>query len=179
MLENFLCVRSCVILEFGENVEKWITGLAAAEKNKAKKLLKRYAFAFATNNKSQGRTAMVKHEIDTGEARPIKQAPRSIPLAKRNEVKELVDEMKKSGVIEPSSGPWSSPVVLVKKKDGSTRFCVDYRKLNDVTKKDSYPLPRIDDTLDTLAGTKWFHIGSTKRVLAGGDCRQGQRENRI
>ena len=75
---------------------------------------------------------------------------------KRNEVKELVDDMKRSFVIEPSSGPKSSPVVLVKKKDGSKQFCVDYRKLNYVTKKDSYPLPKIDDTLDTLAGTMWF-----------------------
>ena len=65
---------------------------------------------------------MVKHEIDTGGARRTKQAPRSIPLAKRNEVKELVDEMRRSGVIEPSSGPWSSSVVLAKKKDGNTRF---------------------------------------------------------
>ena len=98
------------------------------------------------HNTGQGRTGIVKHEIDTGKARPIKQAPRTIPLAKRNELKELVDEMTRSGAIEPSSGPWSSPVV--KKKDGSTIFCV--------AKKDSYPLPRIDDTLDTLAGTKWF-----------------------
>ncbi|GFX72043.1 retrovirus-related Pol polyprotein from transposon 17.6 [Trichonephila clavipes] len=61
--------------------------------------------------------------------------------------------MKNNDVIE---SPWSSPIVLVRKKDGSTRFCVDYRWLNDVTKKDSYPLPRIDDTLDTLAGNTWF-----------------------
>ncbi|GFW97620.1 hypothetical protein TNCV_684901 [Trichonephila clavipes] len=64
--------------------------------------------------------------------------------------------MKNNDVIEPSSSPWASPIVLVRKKDGSTRFCVDYRRLNDVTKKDSYPLPRIDDTLDTLAGNTWF-----------------------
>jgi hypothetical protein len=59
-------------------------------------------------------------------------------------------------VIEESEGPWSSPVVLVRKKNGDLRFCVDYRKLNDVTKKDCFPLSRIDDTLDTLAGAKWF-----------------------
>ncbi|GFW41171.1 retrovirus-related Pol polyprotein from transposon 17.6 [Trichonephila clavipes] len=64
--------------------------------------------------------------------------------------------MKDNDILGPSSSPWSSPIVLVKKKEDSTRFCVDYRRLNDVTKKDSYPLPRIDDTLDTLAGNTWF-----------------------
>ena len=91
---------------------------------------------------------MFKHEIDTVGARPIKQSPRRILLAKRNDVKEPVDEMKGTGVIEPSSGPWRSPVVLVKKKYG--------RKLNDDTKKDIYHLQSIDDTLDTPAETKRF-----------------------
>ncbi|CAK1599828.1 unnamed protein product [Parnassius mnemosyne] len=68
----------------------------------------------------------------------------------------MIEGMVKDGVNEPSSSPWCSPVVLVKKKDGSMRFCVDYRRLNDVKKKDSYSLPRIDDTLDTLTGVKWF-----------------------
>ncbi|GFT22001.1 retrovirus-related Pol polyprotein from transposon 17.6 [Trichonephila clavipes] len=72
--------------------------------------------------------------------------------------------MKNNDVIEPSSSPWASPIVLVRKKDGSTRFCVDYHRLNDVTKKDSYPLPRIDDTLDTLAGNTWF---STQDLKSG------------
>ncbi|GFV35106.1 hypothetical protein TNCV_1853231 [Trichonephila clavipes] len=60
------------------------------------------------------------------------------------------------GIVQPSESPWSSPVVLVRKKDGSWRFCVDYRKLNSVTKKDVYPLPRIDDTFDCLKGAKFF-----------------------
>ena len=64
--------------------------------------------------------------------------------------------MQEQGVIEPSSSPWSSPVVLVQKKDGTNRFCADYRRLNEVTHKDSYPLPRIDDTIDALSGVEWF-----------------------
>ena len=67
-----------------------------------------------------------------------------------------VTEMLTGGQIEASDSPWSSPVVLVTKKDRGTRFCVDYRQLNDVTIKDAYPLPRIDDTLDMLAGKQWF-----------------------
>ena len=90
--------------ELNENVEKLVGGLGAPERNKAKRLLKRYAYAFATSNRRQGRTGMIKHEIDTDESRPIKQAPRTIPLAKRNEVKELVEEMKRSYVIDPSPG---------------------------------------------------------------------------
>ena len=64
--------------------------------------------------------------------------------------------MLQKDIVERSSSPWASPIVLVKKKDGSTRFCVDYRKLNSITRKDAYPLPRIDDTLDTLHGSMWF-----------------------
>ncbi len=67
-----------------------------------------------------------------------------------------MDKILRVGVIEESNSVWSSPVVLVTRKDGTTRFCVDYRKLNDVTKKDSYPLPRTDDTLTTLSGSVWF-----------------------
>ena len=71
-------------------------------------------------------------------------------------MQHLVGQMLSRNIIEPAQGPWSSPVVLVKKKDGSTRFCVDFRKVNQVTKKDAQPLPRIDDTLDTLGKAQWF-----------------------
>jgi len=135
--------------EFSNRVNK-------EERKKALELLQKYAALFCTDESRKGKTSAVKHQINTGDAKPIRQPPRSIPLAKRDEVNVLIKEMERNSVIEPSSSPWSSPVVLVKKKDGTTRFCVDYRKLNDVTKKDSYPLPRIDDTLDTLSGSKWF-----------------------
>ncbi|GBO33839.1 Transposon Ty3-G Gag-Pol polyprotein, partial [Araneus ventricosus] len=99
---------------------------------------------------------MTQHRINTGDHPPIKQYPRRLPLAKKEEAERLVQEMVDNGIIEESSGPWASPIALVKKKDGSTRFCVDYRKLNEITIKDSYPLPRIDDTLDALNGSQWF-----------------------
>ena len=67
-------------------------------------------------------------------------------------------------VIKTSNSPWTSPIVFVQKKDGTTRFCVDYRKVNAVTRKDAYPLPRVDDTLNTLAGSKWF---STLDLISG------------
>ena len=64
--------------------------------------------------------------------------------------------MLEQGVVEPSDSPWAAPIVLVRKKDGTTRFCVDYRKLNNVTRKDAFPIPHIGDTLDTLGGSQWF-----------------------
>ena len=73
-------------------------------------------------------------------------------------------DMLAHNVIQPSTSPWASPIVIVRKKDGSARFCVDYRKLNAITRKDAYPLPRIDDTLDTLSGSQWF---STLDLLSG------------
>jgi hypothetical protein len=68
----------------------------------------------------------------------------------------MLDDMQRHEVTKESDSPWSSPVVLVGKKNRELRFCVDYRKLSDLTKKDCFPLPRIDDTLDMLAGAKWF-----------------------
>ena len=81
---------------------------------------------------------------------------RRMPFALRPQVDKLVQEMLAQGVIQPSSSPWASPVVLVRKKDGSMRFCVDYRRLNSITKLDGFLLPRIDDTLDVLAMCKYF-----------------------
>ena len=103
-----------------------------------------------------GHTNVVQHKIDTGNSRPIRQYPRRLPFAYREETSKQVAEMLDQGVIQASSSPWASPIVLVKKKDGTFRFCIDYRKLNEVTKKDAHPLPRIDDLLDALQGSQMF-----------------------
>ena len=103
-----------------------------------------------------GHTDAVEHDINTGDWSPIRCAPRRMSPQKMKKEEDCVTEMLTGGQIEASDSPWSSPVVLVTKKDGGTRFCVDYRQLNDATIKDAYPLPRIDDTLDMLAGKQWF-----------------------
>ena len=105
---------------------------------------------------SLGHTTVVEHRIDTGDSTPIRQYPRRLPHHYRAEVDRQVNEMLSQGVVQPSNSPWASPIVLVKKKDGSYRFCVDYRKLNLITKPDAHPLPRVDDLLDALNGYKMF-----------------------
>ena len=102
----------------------------------------------------------IYHQIPTEGAQPLHQQLRQISPTQQGEVKRLLRDMVSQDVIQPSSSPWASPVVLVKKKNGSItdRFCVDYCKLNALTRKDAYPLPRVDDALDTLAGSKWFSM---------------------
>ena len=108
------------------------------------------------NWKWLGCTKVLHHNIDTGSASPIRQPVRRLSLPAKEEVKKLLGEMLQKNVISLSTSPWALPIVLVQKKDGSTRFCVDYRKVNCLTRKDAYPIPKIDETLDTLAGAKLF-----------------------
>lgn len=93
---------------------------------------------------------MAEHQINTGLASPVHQTPYKSAWKERTIVQQQVDEMLEKGVVEPSNSPWASPVVLVKKKDGSWRFCVDYRRLNTISVKDVYPLPRIEETLSRM-----------------------------
>jgi len=109
-----------------------------------------YADVFSRSEFDLGCTDILPHRIDTGEARPFKEQLRRHPIAHLDFIDNQVDQMLRAGVIEPSSSPWSTNVVLAKKSDGSLRFCVDYRRLNDLTYKDSFPLPRIDTCLDAL-----------------------------
>ena len=131
-------------------------GLNVEQRQQVEDLLKAYADVFAASDCDLGHTSLMQHNIETGDSRPVKVPPRRIPIHKRQAAEEMVDQMAKQGLIEPSQSPWSSALVLVRKKDGSLRCCVDYRRLNAVTTKDSYPLPRIDDTLDALSGSVWF-----------------------
>jgi transposase InsO family protein len=101
-------------------------------------------------------TTAASHVIDTESSRPISAAPYQTTPERREFISQEVVKLVNSGQISPSTSPWASPVVLVMKKDGSVRFCIDYRRLNAVTKRDCYPLPRIDDALHALQGMTWF-----------------------
>ena len=130
--------------------------LKPAEKEQMSNILRQYQGLFANDLSHLGLTSQAEHRIETGNATPIKQLPRRLPHALRPVVEEQVKEMLQYEVIEPSNSPWASPIVLVKKKDGTWRFCIDFRKLNEVTCKDAYPLPQVNDLIDTLSGHKYF-----------------------
>lgn len=138
--------------------------LESEEQEKLFALLLEYADVFALSNDTLGRTSILQHEIHTGDAPPIWQQFCRVCLQKRQEMKTLLSEMLERDIIQSSNSPWALPVVLVKKKDGTSRFCIDYRKVNTVTQKDAYLLPRVDDLLDTLAGSRLF---STLDLISG------------
>jgi len=111
---------------------------------------------FSSEDRPFGKTNLGYHSVETGDNAPIAQGVRPTAPADRAVVREEVQKMLESGAIRHSKSPWASPIVLVRKKDGSVRFCVDYRRLNDITKKDVTPLPRTSDMLESLAGAKIF-----------------------
>jgi len=133
-------------------------GLTEDEQEMALEVLGKHSACFAINELELGRCPLVQHKINTGDAAPISQPPYKSAWKEREYIQKYVESMKKQGVIEESQSPWSSPVVLVKKPDGSWRFCADYRKLNSVTEDDVYPLPVIEDALQRLEGSTLFSL---------------------
>jgi hypothetical protein len=119
-------------------------------------LLTKHASAISLHDLDVGYTALAEHGINTQDNSPIHARPYRYSPKERRDAIDRVTEFETAGWVEPSIGPWASPVVLVPKKDGTTRFCVDYRALNNITVKDVYPLPRIDQLLDTLGQARVF-----------------------
>ena len=118
-------------------------------------LFKEFQDVFSQGDDDLGNTPLLEHGIET-HGPPLCQPYRQQNPAVRREEMTQVQQMLSSNVIRPSNSPWASPVVMVRKKDGSLRFCADFRQLNAATIKDVHPLPRIDDLLDALHGAKWF-----------------------
>ena len=131
--------RSCVNLKEEERVQ-------------VGELLLEFQDAFAKHDLDLGHFESIQHTIDTGDAKPRRQRMRRTPLGFQKEEKEHLQAMLDQGVIEPSNSDWASAPVLVRKRDGSLRYCIDYRDLNDCTVKDAFPLPLIEECLDMLFG---------------------------
>ena len=128
----------------------------AAQTQLIQNLLNDYNDIFAVNSNSPGTTPLVQHRIDIGTNQPVHQAPYRVSRHESDKIHDQLSEMLNNHIAQPSMSPFASPVLLIPKKDGSIRFCVDYRKLNAITVRDVYPLPRIDDSLTVLNSGKIF-----------------------
>ena len=137
-------------------VENSSPDLSSEEKQKLSSLVGEFQDVFMSPDGRLGQTPLAEHYIDTGDTRPFKMPCRRIPMFKREIVQTEIKKMLDQGVIKPSNSPWNSPICLVTKKSGEWRFCVDLRALNSVTKLDTFPLPRTDETLERLAGSQFF-----------------------
>ncbi len=130
--------------------------LSSEEQNQLMKLLTEFKDVFSQNGTEIGCIPGVEHKIETQGHPPIRQRPFRTEFSRRQEVRNQVGNLLEAGVVRPSCSPWASPIVLVGKKDGTQRMCVDYRKLNAITRKDTFPLPLISEILDSLDGAKYF-----------------------
>ena len=150
------------VLEKNDEDINEIVELAASDlqdsqiKEKLSSLIGIYRDVFALAKDPLGTAIGTEHFIDTNEYPPFKIAPYKVAPYKLPADQEEIKEMLDKGVIVPSKSPYSSPIVMVPKKDGTNRMCIDYRKLNEITTKDAYPLPRIGQTIDALQGAGYF-----------------------
>lgn len=138
--------------------------LPAEEQAEVRALLLRYSSVFSAHEGDLGCTSLISHDIPLLDPTPVRQRYRRIAPSDYEAVKTHINQLLQAKVIRESSSPFASPIVLVRKKDGSLRLCVDYRLLNARTRKDAFPLPRIEETLDMLAGARWF---STMDLASG------------
>ena len=112
------------------------SGLSREECAKLKAILHHFSDVISVGDGDLGRTNVLRHTINSGDTPPVRQPARKLPFHQRDVVQKMIQGMLQQGIIEPSGGAWASPIVLVRKKDGSYRFCVDFRRLNSITKKD-------------------------------------------
>jgi hypothetical protein len=129
--------------------------LSQQQKQEILELITEFTAVFSNE---PGRTTLVQHHIETGNAVPHRQPPYRLPMAYREQVRRELDEMLDRGLIVPSVSEWASPIVIVRKKDNSIRFCVDYRKLNQVTRVDAYPMPRVDELIDLIGNATFITV---------------------
>lgn len=132
-----------------------LSALEVEEQDRVRTLLQRYRSVFSAHESDLGCTNLISHDIPFTDDVPVRQRYRRLPPSEYDVVKTHINQLLEAQVIRESCSPYASPIVLVKKKDGSLRMCVDYRQLNSKTRKDAFPLPRIEETLDSLTGARF------------------------
>ncbi len=140
------------------NVDIDETLLDPEQVTKIKALLEKHQNVLSSHERDFGFTDTITHRIDTGLSHPIRQRHRPLPPAQYQAVREHIKNLLEEGIVRESKSPWASPVVVVQKKDSSIRLCVDYRQLNRITHRDSFPLPRIEESLQALGGAQFFSV---------------------
>ncbi|CAM4836395.1 unnamed protein product [Rotaria magnacalcarata] len=145
-----------VIQDIEKTIDEMIQHITdLSHKNKTRNVMSQYQKIFDTSSSTIALTSL-QHRISTGDHPPINSIPYKCSLQQQQALKNIINQMERSNLIRPSSSPWSFPVILIKKKSGDYRFVVDYRKLNAITTKDSFPIPTIESTLQQLAGNSYF-----------------------
>ncbi len=129
--------------------------LSAVEKAELQHLVGQFSDVFSLTP-WQTQTQVLHHEIHTPPGTMVRQRPYRVPEARRRATEEEIQQMLKLGVIEPSNSPWSSPIVMVPKPDGTLRFCNDFHRLNEVSEFDGYPIPQVDELLDRLGTARYI-----------------------
>ncbi len=148
------CVIEPSLRERIESVD--LSALEIEEQDKVRTLLQSYQSVFSAHDSDLGCTNLISHDIHLTDEVPVQQRYRRLPPSEYDVVKTHINQLLEGQIIWESCSPYASPIVLVKKKDGGLRMCVDYRQLNSKTRKDVFPLPRIEETLDALTGARWF-----------------------
>jgi len=159
--------RTSASMDWIKKVNVGKTGFSHDEQRATYDLLQEFEGVFSKGEYDLGRTSIIQHAIEILGDKPRRCGPRPLNPPMRKELEKQLTEMLKNDLIQPSTSEYSCPVVLVKKKCGAIRFCCDFRRLNDATRKDSYPLPRINEIINTLTGAKFF---STM------DCKSGYHQ---
>ena len=135
--------------------QRSIVGLTTEQQVQVAALLEDFSDVFSRDEFDLGNFTALEHTIDTGDAKPFRMGLRRTPPGFQKEEEVMIKNLLDAGVIQESASPWASAPVPVRKKDGSLRFCIDFRKLNSLTVRDAFPLPRIEDCLDILEGTQF------------------------
>ena len=151
-------VVNSVVLDRGNTEGKWNinSNLRPFQKQQLMDLLDSFSDVFAINPKAPSVTDLIHHQLNTDGEQPVKARIGRVSPQMEKKIVQQVEEMLENKIIRPSSSPWASRVLLVTKRDGGIRFAVDYRALNSITRKDSYPLPIVRDLLDKLDGSRIF-----------------------